>query len=143
MFSHSYCFFTGFLSTSHSPPLGGSPHRSSSPFGTPRAYGRVPAMASDDELQRSGSATPTRPPMCRLPSTPSTPLLFGLFSLPSCLLSSPRTAFSVSHENRPRDAATSKDWSIALTLSLFVLHDHQSPSISSQRSILDDLATII
>src|SRR5712671_6353078 len=100
MFSHSYCFFTGsgpdkvpehsdlilrshsassieeFLSTSHSPPLGGSPHRSSSPFGTPRAYGRVPATASDDKLQRSGSATPTGPPMCRLLSTPPTPLLF-------------------------------------------------------------------
>ena len=98
--SHSYCFFTGsgpdkvpkhsdsilrsysassikeFLSTSHSPPLGGSPHHSSSPFATPRAYSRVPATASDDELQRSGSATPTGPPMRHLPSTPPTPFVF-------------------------------------------------------------------
>jgi hypothetical protein len=82
MFSHSYCFFAGsgpdkvlghsdlilrshsassieeLLSTNHSPPLGGSPYHSSSPFGTPGAYGCVPATASDDELQRSGSATP-------------------------------------------------------------------------------------
>jgi hypothetical protein len=101
MFSHSYCFFTGsgpdkvpehsdlilrsystssieeFLSTSHSPPLGGSPHHSISPFGTPRAYGHVPAMASDEELQCSGSAMPTGPPMHHdLLSTPPTPLLF-------------------------------------------------------------------
>src|SRR6266851_8775017 len=100
MFSHSFCFFTEsgpdevaehsvlivrshsassieeFLSTSHSPPLEGSPHRSSSPFATPRAYGRVPATDSDDEVQRSGSATPTGLPMCRLPSTPLTPILF-------------------------------------------------------------------
>ena len=32
------------------------------------------------------------------------------------LLSSPRFAFSVSHENRPRDAAANNDWSFALTL---------------------------
>jgi hypothetical protein len=42
--------------------------------------------------------------------------------LPSPLLSSPRTAFSISYENWPRDAATNNDWSNAPTLSLFVLH---------------------
>ena|SRR5712672_1802835 len=99
-FFSSFCFFTGsgpdvtqepsefiprtlsassiedFLSTGHSPPLGGSPYYSSSPFATPRAHGRVPAPASDDELQRSGSATPTGPTLRRLPPTPPTPLLF-------------------------------------------------------------------
>ncbi len=74
--SHSASSIEEFLSTIHSPPLGGSPHRSSSSFATARAYGRVPALASDDEVQRSGSATPTGPPMHRLPSTPPTPLLF-------------------------------------------------------------------
>ncbi|KAI9451620.1 putative phosphatase regulatory subunit-domain-containing protein [Lactarius psammicola] len=64
-----------FLS-GQSPPLGGSSYRSSSPFATPRAHGRVSAMASDDELQRSGSATPTGPTMRRLPHTPPTPLRF-------------------------------------------------------------------
>jgi hypothetical protein len=141
MFSHSYCFFTGsgpdkvaehsdlilrsfsassieeFLSTSHLPLLGGSPYRSSSPFATPRAYGRVPATASDDEVQRSGLATPTGPPMRRLLSTPPPPLYSP--SLP--LLASPRTAFSLSYEKWPHHAATSNNWSIALTLSLFVL----------------------
>ncbi|KAH9057045.1 putative phosphatase regulatory subunit-domain-containing protein [Lactarius deliciosus] len=65
-----------FLSVGQSPPLGGSPYRSSSPFATPRAHGRVSAMASDDELQRSGSVTPTGPTMRRLPRTPPSPLLF-------------------------------------------------------------------
>jgi hypothetical protein len=74
--SHSASSIEEFLSTSHSRPLGGSPHRSSSPFGTPRAYGRVPAPASDDELQRSGSATPIGPPIRRLPFTLPTTLLF-------------------------------------------------------------------
>ena len=73
--SHSASSIEELLSTSHSPPLGGL-HRSSSPFATPRAYGRVPATASDDEVQRSGSATPTGTPMRRLPSTPPTTLLF-------------------------------------------------------------------
>ena len=156
MFSHSYCFFTGsgpdkvlehsdlilrsysassieeFLSTSQSPLLRGSPHRSSSPFVTPRACGRAPAPVSDDELQRSGSATPTGPPMRRLPSTPPTPLFILIIPLLSALLSSPRIAFFVSHENWPHDAATNNDWSNALTLSLFVLHvpsrsQHQRP----------------
>jgi hypothetical protein len=99
-FFHSYCFFTGsgpdgvlehpdfiprslsassieeFLSAGQSPPLGGSPYSSSSPFATPRAHGRAHGTASDDELQRSGSATPTGPTMRRLPHTPPTPLLF-------------------------------------------------------------------
>jgi hypothetical protein len=74
--SHSASSIEELLSTSHSPALGGSPHRSSSPFAKPRVYGRVPATASDDELQRSGSATPTGPPMRRLASTPPTSLLF-------------------------------------------------------------------
>lgn len=98
--SHSYCFYTGsgsdgvpehsdfiprsysassveeFLSAGQSPPLSGSPYRSSSPFATPRAYGRTPAATSDDELQRSGSATPTGPTLRRLPHTPPTRLLF-------------------------------------------------------------------
>ncbi|KAH8991584.1 putative phosphatase regulatory subunit-domain-containing protein [Lactarius akahatsu] len=65
-----------FLSVGQSPPLGGSPYRSSSPFATPRAHGRISAMASDDELQRSGSVTPTGPTMRRLPRTPPSPLLF-------------------------------------------------------------------
>ncbi len=41
-------------------------------------------------------------------------------SLP--LLSSPRIAFSVSHEIRPRDVATNSDWLIALALCRFVVH---------------------
>jgi hypothetical protein len=97
-FFHSYCFYTGsgpegvledsdfiprslsassieeFLSTGQSPPLGGSPYSSNSPFATPRAYGRAHGIASDDE--RSGSATPTGPTMRRLPPTPPTPLRF-------------------------------------------------------------------
>src|SRR6267142_2085282 len=100
MVSHSYCFFTGsgperpqehpeflwrshsassieeFLSTGQSPPLGGSPYRSGSPFATPRAHGRASSTASDDELLRSGSATPTGPTMRRPPPTPPTPMLF-------------------------------------------------------------------
>ncbi|KAH9961113.1 putative phosphatase regulatory subunit-domain-containing protein [Russula dissimulans] len=99
-FVNRFCFFTGsgpnvshepsefiprtlsassiedFLSTGHSPPLSGSSYYSSSPFATPRAHGRVPATASDDELQRSGSATPTGPTLRRHPPTPPTPLLF-------------------------------------------------------------------
>ena len=99
-FFHSYCFFTGsgpdemldrpdfiprslsassveeFLSTSHSPPLCGTPYSSNSPFATPRAHGRAHGIASDDELQRSGSATPTGPSLRRIPQTPPTPLLF-------------------------------------------------------------------
>ncbi|KAF8264250.1 putative phosphatase regulatory subunit-domain-containing protein [Lactarius quietus] len=47
-----------------------------SPFATPRARGRASATASDDELQRSGSATPTGPVMRRLLHTPPTPLRF-------------------------------------------------------------------
>ncbi|KAI9433905.1 putative phosphatase regulatory subunit-domain-containing protein [Lactarius indigo] len=35
-----------FLSVGQSPPLGGSPYRSSSPFATPRAHGRVSSTAS-------------------------------------------------------------------------------------------------
>jgi hypothetical protein len=65
-----------FLSVGQSPPLRGSQHRSSSPFSTPRAHGRVSATASDDELQRSGSATPTGPTLRRFPHTPPTPLRF-------------------------------------------------------------------
>jgi hypothetical protein len=99
-FFHSYCFYTGpgpdgmlehpdvlprslsassveeFLSTSHSPPLCGTPYSSNSPFATPRAHGRARGIASDDELQRSGSATPTGPSLRRIPQTPPTPLLF-------------------------------------------------------------------
>jgi hypothetical protein len=99
-FFHSYCFYTGsgpdgmleqpdfiprslsassveeFLSTSHSPPLCGTPYSSNSPFATPRAHGRAHGIASDDELQRSGSATPTGPSLRRIPQTPPTPLLF-------------------------------------------------------------------
>jgi hypothetical protein len=99
-FFHSYCFYTGsgsdgmlehpdfiprslsassveeFLSTSHSPPLCGTPYSSNSPFATPRAHGRAHGIASDDELQRSGSATPTGPTLRRIPQTPPTPLLF-------------------------------------------------------------------
>ena len=100
-FFHSYCFFTGsgpdgvlehpdfiprslsassieeFLSVGQSPPLGGSPCSSNSPFATPRAHGRAHRTGSDDELQRSGSATPTGPTlMRRLPPTPPTRLLF-------------------------------------------------------------------
>jgi Carbohydrate/starch-binding module (family 21) len=99
-FFHSYCFYTGsgpdgmlehpdfiprslsassveeFLSTSHSPPLCGTPLSSNSPFATPRAHGRAHGIASDDELQRSGSATPTGPSLRRIPQTPPTPLLF-------------------------------------------------------------------
>lgn len=65
-----------FLSVGQSPPLRGSLYRSSSPFATPRAHGRASATTSDDELQRSGSVTPTGPTMRRLPHTPPTPLLF-------------------------------------------------------------------
>jgi hypothetical protein len=99
-FFHSYCFFTGsgpdkvlehpdfiprslsassieeFLSAGQSPPLGGSPYSSNSPFATPRAHGRAHGTASDDELQRSGSATPTGPTIRRVPHTPPTSLLF-------------------------------------------------------------------
>ena len=100
-FFHSYCFYTGsgsegvleqsefiprslsassieeFLSSAgQSPPLGGSPYYSNSPFATPRAHGRAHRTASDDEIQRSGSATPTGPMMRRLPQSPPTPLLF-------------------------------------------------------------------
>jgi carbohydrate/starch-binding protein with CBM21 domain len=97
---HRYCFYTGsgpdgvlehpdfiprslsassveeFLSASHSPPLCGTPYSSNSPFATPRAHGRAHGIASDDELQRSGSATPTGPSLRRVPQTPPTPLLF-------------------------------------------------------------------
>jgi hypothetical protein len=62
-----------YLSAGQSPPLGGTPYRSSSPLATPRARGRVSVMASDDELQRSGSATPTGRMIRCLPHTP-TPL---------------------------------------------------------------------
>ncbi|KAF8496754.1 putative phosphatase regulatory subunit-domain-containing protein [Russula emetica] len=99
-FVNRYCFYTGsgsdgmlehpdfiprslsassveeFLSTSHSPPLCGTPYTSNSPFATPRAHGRAHGTASDDELQRSGSATPTGPSLRRIPQTPPTPLLF-------------------------------------------------------------------
>jgi len=99
-FVNRYCFYTGsgpdgmlehpdfiprslsassveeFLSTSHSPPLCSTPYSSNSPFATPRAHGRAHGIASDDELQRSGSATPTGPSLRRIPQTPPTPLLF-------------------------------------------------------------------
>ncbi|KAI0285225.1 putative phosphatase regulatory subunit-domain-containing protein [Russula brevipes] len=99
-FLNRYCFFTGsgpdgvsnhsdfiqrshsassveeFLSAGQSPPLGGSFYRSNSPFATPRAHGHPSTIASDDEFQRSGSATPTGPVMRRLPHTPPTPLRF-------------------------------------------------------------------
>ena len=99
-FFYSYCFYTGsgpngvlehpdflprslsassveeLLSASHSPPLCGTPYSSNSPFATPRSHGRAHGIASDDELQRSGSATPTGPSLRRIPQTPPTPLLF-------------------------------------------------------------------
>ncbi|KAI9508814.1 putative phosphatase regulatory subunit-domain-containing protein [Russula earlei] len=74
--AHSASSIEEFLSAGHSPPLGGSPYHPSSPFATPRAHGRGPAAASDDELQRSGSATPTGPTIRRFPPTTPTPLLF-------------------------------------------------------------------
>jgi len=52
--------------------------------------------------------------------TPLIPIVPIPLSFP--LLSSPRIAFSVSHENWLRDAVTNNDWLIAFTLSLFVLH---------------------
>ncbi|KAI0303332.1 putative phosphatase regulatory subunit-domain-containing protein [Multifurca ochricompacta] len=74
--SYSASSVEEFLSAGQSPPLGGSSLKSGSPFATPRAHRRVSATASDDELQRSGSATPTGPTLRCLPLTPSTPLLF-------------------------------------------------------------------
>src|SRR6266851_6077163 len=158
MFSHSYCFFTGsgpdkvpehsdlilrshsassieeFLSTSHSPPLGSSPHRSSSPFATPRAYGRVPGMASDDELQRSGSASPFH--TSDTPFILITPLPFPFSPHPES-----RSPFPMKIGRVTRLQAT-----IGQLHSPFLLSScmyHQAPSISAWRSILDDLATII
>ena len=76
--SHLASSIEEILSTSHSPPLGGSPHRLSSPFEVPQVYGCVLALALDDELQRSGLAktpfllfTPKfLPPMTRYVMTP-------------------------------------------------------------------------
>ena len=131
--SYSASSIEELLSTGHSPPLEGSPHRSSPPFATPRAYRRGPRTASDDEVQRSGVSyahrTNNAPSSLHTSDTPFIQIILFL----SPLLSSPRITFSVTHENRMRDAATNNDWSSALTLSLFVLHvpsssQHQRPA---------------
>jgi hypothetical protein len=127
--SHSASSIEEFLFTSHSPPLGGSPHRSSSPFATPRAYGRVPA-------------TSTGPPTRRLPSTPPTPFI---------LIIPPPSPFSPHPESRSPfpmkiGRVTRLQTSIGQLRSPFLFSScmyHQAPSISAWRSILDDLATII
>jgi hypothetical protein len=115
--SHSASSIEELLSTSHSPPLGGSPHRSSSPFGTPWAYGRVPARL---RMTRFSAVGRLRPQDHRCAVSP--PHLRQPFYSDYSLSSSSRIAFSVSHENRPRDVATNNDWSIVLTFSLIVLH---------------------
>jgi len=85
-----------FSLVSQSLTLRGRPHRSSLTFAMPRAHGRVPAMASDDELQHSGSATLTGPLVRRLPSimSPPTPLWYRSFPFSSPFPPYPNPPFS-------------------------------------------------
>ncbi len=147
MFFHSYCFFTGsgpdkvaehsdLILRSHSassiedsfPPVillrSGTAHIVQ--VHRLRCLGRMDVCRRRLRMTRFSAVGRLRPQDHRCAVSP--PHLRHPFysdysiALPSPLLSSPRIAFSASHENRPRDAATNNDCSIALTLSLFLLH---------------------
>ncbi len=98
--SHLASDIEEFLFAGQSLTLRGRPHRSNSTFAMPRAHGRVPAMASDDELQHSGSATLAGPLVRRLPSimSPPTPLWYRSFPFSSPFPPYPKPPFTVCQE---------------------------------------------